>query len=156
MISAHTSVCGCWCVCVRVCVCVVDVGWLKSIRCQFHQHFTKKICTNIFSPKKIKSLNVTREKLRKALLYKIFAHKFLVKLTPGWAQNCHSFFWNHQHQQDIKGLHDFLFSHLSVNMLYMPTFLFVYVSVYLLDYLSLYLYIYLPVELFIILSVRSV
>jgi hypothetical protein len=35
-----------------------------------------------FRAKKIQSQNVTREKLRKALSYKKFAHKMLMKLTP--------------------------------------------------------------------------
>jgi hypothetical protein len=34
--------------------------------------------------KKSQSQNVTREKLRKALSYKKFAHKMLMKSTPGW------------------------------------------------------------------------
>jgi len=46
-----------------------------ATRSQFHQHFTRAFCI-----KKIKSQNVTREKLRKALLYKKFVYKML-KLT---------------------------------------------------------------------------
>jgi len=37
-----------------------------------------------FCTKKLQSQNLTREKLRKALLYKKFAHKMLMKLTQGY------------------------------------------------------------------------
>jgi len=39
-------------------------------RCQFHQYITSSFCANIFAPKNYKSQIVTREKLRKTLLYK--------------------------------------------------------------------------------------
>jgi len=50
-------------------------------RCQFHQHFTSTFCANIFAPKKFKAKTYLK-KLRKVLLYKKFAHKMLMKLTP--------------------------------------------------------------------------
>jgi len=37
--------------------------------CQFHQHFIRAFCANIFVPKKLQRQNITREKLHKALLY---------------------------------------------------------------------------------------
>jgi len=52
-------------------------------RGQFHQHFMCAFCTNIFEPKdRLQSQKVTREKLRKALLYKKFERKMLMKLPP--------------------------------------------------------------------------
>jgi len=44
--------------------------------------YTRLLLT-YFCAKKIQSLNVTREKLREALLYKKFANKMLMKLTAG-------------------------------------------------------------------------
>jgi len=72
-------------------------------RCQFHQHFTSNFCNNIFatiffhqyfSTKKLQSQNVTREKLCKALLYKKFARKMLMKLTKGGKKTIQQCFEN--------------------------------------------------------------
>jgi len=52
-------------------------------RCRFNQHFTHAFYANIFVPKKLQSQNVTREMLRKALLYEKFLLKMLMKLTIG-------------------------------------------------------------------------
>jgi len=41
---------------------------------------TKGLCTAFL---KLQSQNVTRKKLRKALLYKKIPHKMFMKLTPG-------------------------------------------------------------------------
>ncbi len=49
---------------------------------QFHQHFTSAFFADILSSKKLWSQNVTREKLRKALLYKKLACKMLMESTP--------------------------------------------------------------------------
>jgi len=48
---------------------------------QFHQHFTRALCVNIFVPK-ITKPKITREKLCEALLYEKFSRKILIKLTP--------------------------------------------------------------------------
>jgi len=60
----------------------IDETWKSilniSYRCQFHQHFKLAFCT-----KKLQSQNITREKLREALLYKKFTRKMLIKLTTG-------------------------------------------------------------------------
>ncbi len=48
---------------------------------QVHQHFMNRFCTVILS-QKIQSQTVIREKLCKTLLYKKFAHKMLMILTP--------------------------------------------------------------------------
>ncbi len=45
---------------------------------RFHQHFKRDFCA-----KKIQCRNVSREKLRKALSYKKFWHKKLMKAKPG-------------------------------------------------------------------------
>jgi len=44
--------------------------------------FYKSLFWQYFSAKKFQSQNVIREKLCKAILYKKFAHKMLIKLTP--------------------------------------------------------------------------
>jgi len=51
---------------------VINLLVKESFACsQFHQHLTRTFFANIFAPK---NYNVTKEKLRKALLYKKFAH----------------------------------------------------------------------------------
>jgi len=56
----------------------------SASKCQFHQDFTRAFCTNIFCAKKLQNshINVTREKLLKALSYQKFECKMLMKLTP--------------------------------------------------------------------------
>ncbi len=56
------------------------VIWTRN---QFHQHFTLAFLRQYFCAKKLHNQNVTREKLRKALLYKKFSSKMLMKLTQG-------------------------------------------------------------------------
>jgi hypothetical protein len=41
--------------------------------CQFYQHMTRNVCA-----KKLQSQNITREKLREALLYEKLSHKMLM------------------------------------------------------------------------------
>ncbi len=48
------------------------------VRCQFHQHFTRKF----FVRKFVQSQTLSREKLPKRLWYKKGARKMLMKLTP--------------------------------------------------------------------------
>ncbi len=52
-------------------------------RGQFHHHFIRAFLPVSFC-QKLHSQNVTREKQRKALLYKKFGRKMLMKLTPGF------------------------------------------------------------------------
>jgi hypothetical protein len=56
----------------------------KTSKWQFHQRFLRNFCANIFVPKKLKSQNVSREKLRISLSYEKFAPKMLMKLTASY------------------------------------------------------------------------
>jgi hypothetical protein len=51
----------------------------KKSRGQFHQHFMRAFFAFYFWAKKLQSPNITREKLRKALLYKKFVQKICTK-----------------------------------------------------------------------------
>jgi len=51
----------------------------QTTRCQFHQHFMRAFCANIFA--NITKPNLTREKLLNLLSKEKFAHKMLMKLT---------------------------------------------------------------------------
>jgi len=62
-------------------------GSVLLSRCQFHQHFTSSFCADILLPKKLQSQNVSREKLRKVLLFKKDMCKMLIKLTLGGWEN---------------------------------------------------------------------
>ncbi len=57
--------------------CTLNIDEIEP-RCQFRQHFT----LTFFCMKVIFCQNITREKLRKALLYEKHIHKMLMKLTP--------------------------------------------------------------------------
>jgi hypothetical protein len=50
---------------------------------QFHQHLDEQLLRPYSCAKKLQSQNVTREKLRKRLLYEKGDWKMLMKLTPG-------------------------------------------------------------------------
>jgi hypothetical protein len=49
---------------------------------QFHQHFMSNLCADIIALKNCKTKIVTREKLRKTLLYEKGVCKMLMKLSP--------------------------------------------------------------------------
>ena len=58
----------------------LDVAIFKA-RCQFHQHFMSRFCTNFLLPKIYKPKPQVQKKLLKRLLYEKAACKLLVKLT---------------------------------------------------------------------------
>jgi len=61
---------------------------LKLLKVSILSTFYTCLLRQNFGPKKLQSQNVTREKLRLALLYEIFGRKMLMKLTKGLRPTC--------------------------------------------------------------------
>ena len=107
------TISGISCFAVLRIVVFVNLAFLWSAWCQFHQHFKSSFFNSIFMTKNYKTPTVSREKLRISLLHEKAARKMLMKFTS----NLFPFDWRRHWCRSRRVSKPSSISHLKVTFL---------------------------------------